>query len=130
MKQRYIVPSNKKFGFFFSFIFLITSIYFSFFDIQKSLAIIFIILSIIFISLAFFSSKKLNLLNRLWFKFGLLLGQIVSPIVCGLIYFLIIVPFGLILKIRMLFIKKNNLNTYWKIIKIEKFNLNYFKRQY
>jgi hypothetical protein len=130
MKQKYNLPSNKKFGFFFSFIFFVLSAYFLHFNTQIILGIVFIILSLVFILLAFFHSEKLSLFNWFWFKFGLILGKIVSPIVCGLIYFLIILPFGFFFKLKMLLVKKNNQGTFWKMTIVEKYDINYFKRQY
>jgi hypothetical protein len=130
MKQKYNLPSNKKFGFFFSFVFFVLSTYFLYFNTQIILGIIFLILGLVFILLTFFHSEKLRLFNWLWYKFGLILGKIVSPIVCGLIYFLLILPFGFFFKLKMLFVKKNSHSTFWKITKNEKYDLDYFKRQY
>ena len=130
MNQKYNLPSNKKFGFFFSFVFFILSAFFLYFNSQTILVMIFLILGLVFILLAFFYSEKLGLLNWLWFNLGLILGKIVSPIVCGLIYVLVIIPFGFFLKLKMSLVKSSNQSTFWQITKIEKYDLNYFKRQY
>ena len=61
-------------------------------------------------------SNLLTPLNKLWFKFGLFLGKFVSPIVMGLIFFIVVTPTGLILKIfrkDVLRLKKNNEKSYW-----------------
>jgi len=66
--------------------------------------------------LAITNSKYLTPLNTLWFKLGLLLGKFVSPIVMGIIFFLVVTPISLIMKILgkdILNIKKNNKKTYW-----------------
>ena len=82
-----------------------------------------IVLSIIFFILGILNSNILLPLNKLWFKFGLFLGKIVSPIVMGIIFYLIVTPTSLLLKIfgkDILNLKKNNENSYW----IEKNNSN------
>jgi len=91
--KKYInpLPSNKKFGVLFSLIFLIFYFYFS--------NNFFLILSIIFLVLSFFYSSFLQPLNNFWFKLGILLGSIVSPIVLGCIFFLLITPISVIGKI-------------------------------
>jgi len=58
----------------------------------------------------------LSPLNLLWFKFGILLGKIVSPVVMGIIFFLVVTPISIILKIfgkDVLNLKFNNNKTYW-----------------
>ena len=66
---------------------------------QSDLYIWFFVISGIFIFLSFLFPKILKLPNKLWFKLGLFLGSIIAPIIMGLIYFLTVVPIGLILKI-------------------------------
>ena len=75
-----------------------------------------IILSVIFLILGLLNSKILTPLNLLWFKFGILIGRFVSPIVMGLVFFLVVTPTGLIMRLLkkdLLRLKKNNRNTYW-----------------
>ena len=75
-----------------------------------------IIISFIFLILGLINSNLLTPLNLLWFKFGLLLGKIVSPLVMGLIFFLVVTPTGLLMKIfrkDLLSLKYNNKSTYW-----------------
>ena len=67
------------------------------------------------------NSKILSPLNLLWFKFGILLGKIVSPVVMGIIFFLVVTPISIILKIfgkDVLNLKFNNNKTYW-IVKMD-----------
>ena len=62
------------------------------------------------------NSKILTPLNKIWFKFGILLGSFVSPIVMGVVFFAIITPTSLIMKIlgkNLLNLKKDNKKTYW-----------------
>ena len=78
-------PSNKNFGITFFFVFLTLSIFFLF---KSTLFFaIFFTLSLIFLILGLKNSLFLSSLNKLWFKFGLFLGKIVSPVVIGVIFF-------------------------------------------
>ena len=75
-----------------------------------------IIISFIFLILGLINSNLLTPLNLLWFKFGIFLGKIVSPLVMGLIFFLVVTPTGLLMKIfrkDLLSLKYNNKSTYW-----------------
>ena len=87
-------------------------------------------ISIVFLILGLINSKILTPLNKIWFKFGILLGNVVGPIVMGIIFFLIVTPTSIIMKILgkdLLNLKKNNNNSYW----IEKSNQNSkMKNQY
>ena len=75
-----------------------------------------LIISIIFLFLGLLNSNLLSPLNILWFKFGLLLGKIVSPLIMGLIFFLVVTPIGIfmrLLKKDLLNLKFSKINTYW-----------------
>ena len=83
---------------------------------QNEIRIWSIAFSGIFLVLGLLNSKLLLPLNKLWFKFGILLGGIVAPIVMGIIYFLVVTPTGLIMKILgkdLLGMRKNKKNSYW-----------------
>ena len=108
------VGSNKSFGIVFFLFFLIVAIYPMFFD--GNLRVWSIIISIIFLMLGLLNSRVLTPLNLLWFKFGILLGRIVSPIVMGLVFFVIVTPTGLIMKFLnkdLLNLKKSKAKSYW-----------------
>jgi len=108
------IGSNKNFGIVFFIFFLIVGTYPIFF--QGELRIWSLIVSIIFLLLGIINSRFLTPLNLLWFKFGMLLGRIVSPIVMGLVFFLVVTPTGLIMRIlnkNLLRLKKKNIKTYW-----------------
>ena len=67
-------------------------------------------ISIIFLILGIINSKLLKPLNFIWFKFGLLLGSIISPIVMSIIFFLVVTPTSILLKLfnkDILNLKKN-----------------------
>jgi len=108
------VGSNKSFGIVFCIFFLIVSFYPLING--ESIRLWSIFLSVIFLILGLFNSRILTPLNILWFKFGIFLGTFVSPIVMGLVFFLVVTPTGLIMRMfkkDLLKLKKNELNTYW-----------------
>ena len=121
MQEKIKLPSNRNFGVVFSIVFLIIAIW----PIlnQNEIRIWSIIISLIFLILGLINSKFLSPLNKAWFKFGLILGSIIAPIVMGIVYFLVVTPTGLIMKALgkdILGLKKNKNNTYW----LEKDNSN------
>ena len=108
------ISSNKSFGIVFFIVFLIIGIYplINNGDIR----IWSIILSLSFLFLGLINSKILTPLNKFWFKFGILLGKIISPLIMGLIFFLVVTPIGLLMRILrkdLLNLKYNNNKTYW-----------------
>ena len=112
--SKIIVGSNKSFGIVFCIFFLIVSLYPLIND--QGIRIWSLILSSIFFILGIQNSRILTPLNILWFKFGMLLGRFVSPIIMGLVFFLVVTPTGIIMRLfkkDLLKLKKNNSNTYW-----------------
>ena len=108
------ISSNKSFGIVFFIVFLIISIY----PIinNNEIRVWSIIVSIIFLIMGLRNSRYLTPLNIIWFKFGILLGNLISPIVMGLIFFTIVTPIGLLMRIfskNFLNLKKNNDSSYW-----------------
>jgi|TARA_B110000977_G_scaffold173230_1_gene226226 hypothetical protein len=74
------------------------------------------VISFLFLVLGLLNSSILSPLNKLWFKFGILLGSFVSPIVMSLVFFTILSPISFVMKIlgkNLLNLKKNNEKTYW-----------------
>ena len=96
-KSKTKTSSNRSFGLLFFFVFLIISLW-PLLN-EDPFRIWSIVIAIIFLILGLMNSKLLTPLNILWFKFGLLLGFIVSPIVMGIVFFLVITPTGFIVKI-------------------------------
>ena len=108
------ISSNRSFGVVFFIVFLLIALW-PMLD-EGQIRIWSIILSIIFISLGLMNSKLLTPLNILWFKFGIILGKIISPLIMGIIFFIVVTPIGLIMKILkkdILNLKFNNNYTYW-----------------
>ena len=121
MQQKIKLPSNRNFGIVFSTVFLIISLWPML--NQNDIRIWSLILSGIFLVLGLINSKLLLPLNKIWFKFGILLGNFIAPIVMGIVYFMVVTPTGLIMRLLgkdLLNLKKNNKDTYW----IEKDNSN------
>ena len=108
------LPSNRNFGIVFFVVFLVISLYpltFSGGVAKWSLAV-----SIVFLVLGLINSKILTPLNKVWFKFGLFLGKIVSPLVMGMIFFLVVTPTGIFMRLigkDLLNLKIKNNETYW-----------------
>ena len=98
MKNNIKIPSNRKFGFFFTIVFLI--LFFYFLSKQSQYLILtFLILSVLFFIVTIIKADLLLPLNKLWMKIGLVLGKIISPIVLGLIFFIIFTPIGIITRL-------------------------------
>lgn len=92
------LPSNRKFGLFFTFIFLIAAIYF-YLDDHEILLYIFGLLVITFLVTSIFNPKVLSPLNIIWMRFGFLIGKIIGPIVMGVIFFGIFTPLAIIMRL-------------------------------
>ena len=109
------ISSNRSFGLLFFVVFLIVSLWPL--THEGSIRIWSVIISAVFLILGLINSKLLTPLNLLWFKFGMILGAIVSPIVMGIVFFLVVTPIGLALSImgKDLLNKKYNKKkeTYW-----------------
>ena len=107
-------PSNKNFGIVFFIVFLLVAFYPLTFN--GEIKIWSLLISLLFLLLGMMNSKILTPLNKTWFKFGIILGKIVSPIIMGIIFFLVVTPVGLIMKVLkkdILNLKYNNDKTYW-----------------
>ena len=122
MSEKIKISSNRSFGIVFFLVFLLISIY-PLIN-QNEIRLWSLVISLIFLVLGINNSKFLTPLNKLWFRFGLLLGKIVSPIIMGVIFFLVVTPIGLLMRLLkkdLLDLKFNNEKTYW-IRKIDKNN--------
>ena len=91
------IGSNKSFGYVFTIIFLIIGIWPLFYG--KFINYIFLLLSSFLLIVSIFFPKYLSPFNKVWFKFGLLLNKIVSPIVLGFLYFFTFLPMGLLMRL-------------------------------
>ena len=91
------ISSNRSFGIVFFIVFLLIALY----PILKDndLRIWSLVISFIFLILGLINSKILTPLNRLWFKFGLLLGKFISPLIMGIIFFVVVTPIAIIMRL-------------------------------
>ena len=108
------ISSNSSFGIVFFIVFLLVSIYPLIND--EEIRIWSLIISIIFLLLGLLNSQILTPLNQIWFKLGIFLGKIVSPIVMGIIFFLVVTPTGIIMRILkkdLLNLKYSDDKSYW-----------------
>ena len=108
------ISSNRSFGTVFFIVFLLIALY----PLLKGndLRIWSLLISFIFLALGLINSKILTPLNRLWFKFGLLLGKFISPLIMGIIFFIVVTPIGIIMRLLkkdLLNLKYNKKETYW-----------------
>ena len=108
------LPTNKNFGIVFFLVFLIISL-FPLLN-NENIRIWSIIIAIVFLALGLLNSILLTPLNKIWFRFGIILGNFVSPIVMGLVFFIVVTPISIIMRILkkdLLNLKKSNKKTYW-----------------
>ena len=125
------LPSNKKFGFFFTFFFLIVAGYFY---TKSSLiwAYVFSVTTFIFFLVTLVKAHFLLPLNKLWMRFGLLLGTIINPIVLGIIFFGLFTPIALIIRLLgrdELRLKSKNKISHW-VVRKERLQTESFKNQF
>ena len=113
------MSSNKSFGIVFFLVFTIIALYPLLND--QSFRVWSLIVGFIFLFLGIVNSAILTPLNALWFKLGLFLGKFIAPIVMGIVYFIVVFPTSLLLKIfkkNYLNIKyEKNTNSYWINVK-------------
>ena len=109
------ISSNRSFGVVFFIVFLLIALY----PVinNEEIRAWSLIVSLIFLVLGLLNSKILNPLNQIWFKFGILLGRIISPLIMAIIFFLVVTPIGLIMRLLrkdLLNLKYNKKNkSYW-----------------
>ena len=108
------IGSNRSFGIVFFVVFLLIAIYplINGGDIRIWSGII----SFIFLVLGLLNSSILTPLNKIWFKFGIFLGKIISPLIMGIIFFLVVTPIGIIMRLfgkDVLNLKYNKNRSYW-----------------
>ena len=108
------INSNRSFGIVFFVVFLLIAFY----PLLQGndLRIWSLITSLIFLTLGLLNSKILTPLNKMWFKLGLFLGKIISPLIMGIIFFIVVTPIGIIMRLfnkDLLNLKYNKEKSYW-----------------
>ena len=108
------IGSERNFGIVFFIVFLLIALYPLTYG--GEIRIWSVLISLIFLILGLLNSKLLSPLNKLWFKFGIFLGKIVSPLIMGIIFFLVVTPIGFIMRLLgkdVLNLKFNKNRSYW-----------------
>ena len=108
------ISSNRSFGIVFFVVFLLIALYPLIYG--GEIRIWSLIISIIFLILGLLNSKILSPLNKIWFKFGILLGKIVSPLIMGIIFFFVVTPTCFIMRLLgkyLLNLKYSKNKSYW-----------------
>ena len=108
------ISSNRSFGIVFFIVFLLIALYPL--TYSEEIKVWSATISLIFLVLGLFNSKILTPLNKLWFKFGIFLGKIISPIIMGIIFFLVVTPIGLLMRLfgkDVLNLRYNKNKSYW-----------------
>ena len=108
------INSNRSFGIVFSILFFLISLY-PLIN-SENIRLWALLISFVFLILGILNSKLLSPLNKIWFNFGLFLGKIISPLIMGLIFFLVVTPIGLLMRLfnkDILSLKYNKNKSYW-----------------
>ena len=108
------ISSNRSFGIVFFLVFLLIALYPL--TYVGDVRIWSVIISLFFLVLGLLNSKILTPLNKLWFKFGIFLGKIISPLIMGIIFFLVVTPIGFVMRLLgkdLLNLKYNKNKSYW-----------------
>ena len=108
------IGSNRSFGIVFFIVFLLIAIY-PLIN-QGEIRVWSVLISLLFLILGIINSKILTPLNKAWFKFGIFLGKIISPIIMGIIFFFVVTPIAFLMRILkkdLLNLKYNKNSSYW-----------------
>ncbi len=114
MEKNIKIGSNRSFGIVFFIVFLVISLW-PLLN-ENGVRIWAVYISLIFLILGVLNSKILTPLNKIWFKFGVILGNFIAPVIMGIIYFLIVTPTGILVRLfkkDLLYLKMNDKKTYW-----------------
>lgn len=109
-------PSNRNFGFLFAGVFAFLSAYGAFQGSDVARVYSWLIAGVAVGLVAVVAPNLLTPFNKAWMKLGDLMGKVVSPLVLGIIFFMLITPIALITRIfgrDELRLKKTNFNSYW-----------------
>ena len=125
--------SDRSFGVMFGFIFIIIAVIMRLRDNPQNIQLLFLALSFLTVLISFTRPSLLSTPNRLWMKFSLLLARFVSPIVLGVLFYVLISPLALVLRIfgrDELRLKTKKVATNWQSRQINGYSLDSFKNQY
>ena len=108
------ISSNRSFGIVFFIVFLLIALYP--YTYNGEIRIWSVTISLFFLVLGILNSKILTPLNKIWFRFGVFLGKIISPLIMGIIFFMVVTPIGLIMRLigkDVLNLRYNKEKSYW-----------------
>ena len=126
------ISSNSKFGYLFSLVFLLTTIYFDYLG-SLVLSCALGLVTLTFMGITILLPNKLSPLNLLWMKFGALIGMIVNPIIMGIIYFGLFTPVSLVMALfgrDELRLRLKEKKSYWKYRQSTNLDFDSFKQQF
>jgi len=125
--------TDRSFGVMFGCIFVIIAALLRLRDEPQKVQFLFLALSFLTFLVSFTRPRLLSTTNKLWMKFSLLLARFISPIILGVLFFILISPLALALRLfgrDELRLKTKNLATNWQSRKIDGYSLDSFKNQY
>jgi len=111
-----VLPSNRSFGLLFTIVFLLVAGYSWFEQLTRAWVYFWLALSGLFLFLTFMAPGILLPLNKAWYRLGLLMGKVVSPIVLGILFFIVITPVAIVTRLfgrDVLLLRKRDVNSYW-----------------
>jgi len=105
--------SNIIFGILFFILFLIIGLYPL--KSEELIRIWSVVLSLVFLIITIIRPNLFTFINKLWIQFGILLGKIISPIVMGLVFFFVVTPTGILVRIfkKDVMGLKRGASSYW-----------------
>jgi large-conductance mechanosensitive channel len=110
------LPSERSFGLFFTGVFLLAGGYVLYKAVSTILAGALLFVAALFLIITIVSPSLLVPLNRAWFSLGILLGKIVNPLVLGVVFFIVITPVAMVMRLAgrdALRMRKKSVNSYW-----------------
>ena len=110
------LPSERTFGFVFTGIFLLIAAYLWYHDAKPVTIQAFLVLAVAFLAFTLSMPIALRPLNKAWYKLGLLMGRVVSPIVLGILFFILITPIAMVMRLAgrdPLKLRKQNVQSHW-----------------
>jgi Saxitoxin biosynthesis operon protein SxtJ len=125
--------TDRSFGIMFGCIFIIIAALLRLRDEPQKLQFLLLSFSFITFLVSFTQPRLLSTPNKLWMKFSLLLARFISPIILGVLFYVLISPLALALRLfgrDELRLKTKSLATNWQSRKIDGYSLDSFKNQY
>ncbi|MBF0627589.1 MAG: hypothetical protein HQL91_05135 [Magnetococcales bacterium] len=126
------LPSNKNFGYFFAVLLALGGVYVTG-KLHSLWGVVWLLAAALLAAVTVLAPHRLAPLNRLWFALGLLLGRIVRPIVLGILFFALITPIALIMRMARrdaLRLRRSSLPSLWLTRAPESFTPDSFKRPF